>query len=96
MKTEAVIRVRFLTPEEGGRKTPIEGERYGCPLMLNGQGFDCRFVLDGYACFELGKSYEIPVKFLNPVLALKELREGTEISLWEGKIIARGVVIKVM
>lgn len=94
MKPEAVIRVRFLTTEEGGRKSPIEGDKYGCPIMVNEHGFDCRFILDGGARFELGESYEISVKFLNPDLALKELREGIEISLWEGKTIARGEVVK--
>lgn len=96
MKPEAIIRIRFLTAEEGGRKTAIEGSRYGCPIIVNQQGYDCRFLLDGEGRFDLGETYEIPVKFLNPGLALKELKEGTEISLWEGKTIARGEVIKIL
>ncbi len=97
MNKEAIIFVRFLTTEEGGRQTSIKGDRYGCPLMINGeQGFDCRFVLDGTTVFELGKEYEIPVKFLNPKNALKSLHEGDEIYLWEGKKIGLGVVKKIL
>ena len=66
MKQEAIIHIRFLTSAEGGRTSPISGEKYGCPIMVDGAGFDCRFVLNETTCFELGGSYEIPVNFLNP------------------------------
>lgn len=96
MKQEAIIHIRFLTSAEGGRTSPISGEKYGCPIMVDGAGFDCRFVLNETTCFELGGSYEIPVNFLNPDLALKHLQEGTKISLWEGKTIGVGKVIKIL
>lgn len=97
MKAEAIILIRFLTPDEGGRETPIEGDRYGCPIMINdSQGFDCRFVLEGHTTFKLGSEYEIPVKFLNPTAALKSLQEGKEIFLWEGKKIGLGAVKKIL
>ena len=96
MKKEATIFVRFLTTEEGGRQSPIESDRYGCPLMIDDtQGFDCRFVLDGVTNFELGKEYEIAVQFLNPENAFSHLSEGDEISLWEGKKIGVGIVKKI-
>lgn len=96
MKPEAIIRVRFLTPEEGGRMSSIQGDQYACPVMVNKKGFDCRFVLDDRVCFDLGETYEIPVKFLSPDHAFKCIREGVEISLWEGKTIAKGIVLKIM
>lgn len=95
MKKEATIFVRFLTTEEGGRQTSIESDRYGCPLMIDdNQGFDCRFVLEEVTLFELGKEYEIEVKFLSPEKALGSLQEGDEIYLWEGKRIGVGIVKK--
>lgn len=96
MQPDAVIEVTFLSCEEGGRTSPIEGDQYGCPLMVNGHGFDCRFVLSEASRFELGKTYPIRVKFLFPELALAELREGDAIRLWEGKTIARGKVLKLL
>lgn len=96
MDKDATIFVRFLTAEEGGRQTSIESDRYGCPLMIDDkQGFDCRFVLDRVTVFELGKEYEIAVKFLNPGDALKKLHGGDEIYLWEGKRIGVGTVKRI-
>ncbi len=96
MKKEATISIRFLTAEEGGRQSSLESERYGCPLMIDdGQGFDCRFVLDEVTVFELGKEYEIAIIFLNPENALSYLREGDEVYLWEGKKIGVGTVRKI-
>ncbi|HFD11985.1 MAG TPA: hypothetical protein ENJ32_05920 [Crenotrichaceae bacterium] len=95
MKPEAIIHVRFLTTDEGGRKSPISGERYGCPVMVGSDGYDCRFVLSDIL-FELGKEYDIPIKFLNPNIAFQHLQVGTEISLWEGKTIGIGKVVKLI
>ncbi|WP_125932008.1 hypothetical protein [Thiosocius teredinicola] len=95
MKADVVITVRFLTQEEGGRNTPIVSDSYGCPLMLGDEGFDCRFVLDGKTCFELGKEYAIPIKFLNRDKAFESLKANSEISLWEGKTIATGRIVDV-
>ncbi len=96
IKKEATILVRFLSAAEGGRQSSIVTDRYGCPLMIDDtQAFDCRFILDGTTVFELGKEYEIAVKFLNPENAFSHLNEGDEISLWEGKKIGAGIVKKI-
>jgi len=95
MKPDVLIQVRFLTSAEGGRAAGIFGSRYGCPLFVDGQGFDCRFILKANTCLELGMTYDIKIKFLNPDLALPHLEEGTPISLWEGRTIATGQVISI-
>lgn len=92
MRNEAVIRVRLKTSSEGGRKTAITGSVYGCPLFVDGQGFDCRISLEGKT-LELGGTYILSVKFMNPSAVLPLLHPGKEISLWEGKEIARGIVL---
>ena len=96
MKSDAVIEITFLTTEEGGRKSLIEGDRYGCPILVDGRGFDCRFVLAEPSRFELGRTYQIGVKFLDAESAMAELKEGYAISLWEGKTIAKGRVVKLL
>jgi hypothetical protein len=97
MKSDAIILLRLLTTTEGGRRTSIQAEGYSCPIMINEQeGFDCRFVMSEPRLLELGNEYEIPVKFLDRSAALASLAEGTEVSLWEGKKIASGVVKKIL
>jgi hypothetical protein len=95
MKAEAVIEVRFKTTAEGGRRTDIVGYIYGCPLSVDGKKFDCRMVLDGKT-LKLGETYELLVEFLWPDLALPELSPGKDISLWEGREIATGRVLRLV
>jgi hypothetical protein len=100
LKPDIVIRVRFLTADECGRQTAIVipkdlDHHYGCPLFVDGEGFACRLLVTGRT-IELGATYELPVKFLWPHNALPKLSLGKAVTLWEGKDIATGTVIKVM
>jgi hypothetical protein len=95
MIADATIRIRLLTTEEGGRLGAIRGPRYGCPLMVKGQGFDCRFLLNDEQRLELGHTHELGVKFLNADSACAALEVGMAVSLWEGKTIGVGEVITV-
>lgn len=92
MKTDAVIEVKFLTFDEGGRLEPLDAERYSCPLLVRGQALDCRFVLRAKTHFEPGVRHEIEIVFLNPGMARDVVREADAIELWEGRVIARGAV----
>jgi hypothetical protein len=89
---DAKIRVRFLPETEGGRRTDVSGREYGCPLLVDGQGFDCRFMATTEAVYSLGHEYEIPIQFLSPEMALPLLGVGRKISLWEGRTIAEGTI----
>ncbi|MGD0586406.1 MAG: hypothetical protein ABSA86_11650 [Oryzomonas sp.] len=93
MKPDAYIRVRFKTTAEGGRQGAIEGNIYGCPLFVNGEGFDCRLFHEGRT-LQLGETYEVAVKFLNPDFVMPMLSPGKSITLWEGKEIATGNVVR--
>lgn len=92
MIVDAVIRVRFKTPEENGRLSDIMGEYYACPMIVGSEAFDCRVQLSGQR-IELGKAYDVPVKFLSRKNALPNLEVGKNISLWEGKVVADGLVL---
>jgi hypothetical protein len=92
MTPDAIIRVRFKTAEENGRNTAVEGELYACPLFIDGEAFDCRLLLSGKR-LELGKYYEIPVKFLYRDLVAPKLSVGKKVVLWEGKDVAIGNII---
>jgi len=100
MEPDIYIKVRFKTSEEGGRRTSVKRKTslgpdfYACPLMVDGKTYDCRLLI-GSMEIELGKYYEIPVKFLDKNLALPNLSVGKSITLLEGKEVANGHVIKI-
>jgi hypothetical protein len=92
MIPDAVVRVRFKTSDEGGRKTEIAGQVYACPMFFDGQGFECRLSLNGLT-LKLGEYYELPVKFMNRDLVQSNLFPGKEFMIWEGKDIGAGLVL---
>ena len=77
---------------EGG---PSVVDYYGSPFVLGGDAFDCRLLLQGRR-LELGKTYEVPVKFLNWQLVGPRLAEGTRFVLWEGKDVAVGSILRIL
>lgn len=97
MKPDAIIKVRFKTTAEGGRQGAIvipelPEHHYGCPLFIEGEAFDCRLLVVGRT-LQLGESYELPIKFLNPDRVVSKLSPGKPVTLWEGKDIATGEVV---
>lgn len=95
MQADAIIEVRFRKTVEGGRQSPIAGTVYACPVFVDGEGFDCRLSLGGRT-LQLGKTYEISVKFMNPEMVLPKLTIGKTITLWEGKEVATGKVVRLI
>jgi hypothetical protein len=95
MKADAYIQVRFKTTEEGGRKSAVQGDYYPCPFAIDGELFECRLLLGG-ACLDLGKTYELPVKFFYPEHVMPLLAEGKPFALLEGKEVATGRVVRVL
>ena len=95
---DAIVRVRFLTTVEGGPATPIPpGVMFGCPFVFEGEYFDCRLLLqDQTASISPGAAVEVALKFLWPELVKPRLRPGAPCSLWEGKIIAEGIVARMV
>ena len=93
MTPDAYLKVRFMTPEEGGRNTPIQGDYYACPLFVEDEWFDCRLLIGGKT-LALGQLYELPVKFMNKDSVLPKLSIGKVVTIWEGKDIGLGAVIK--
>lgn len=99
-RSDIYIKVRFKTTAEGGRKTsvkrksPLGPDFYACPLIVDDKAYDCRLLI-GDNEIELGKYYEIPVKFLDIDLALPSLSVGEKITLLEGKEIADGEILRI-
>jgi hypothetical protein len=95
MSPDAYIEVKFRTTEDGGRKTPVTGEFYACPMFIDKEAYDCRLLIKGMI-LELGHLYIVPVKFLNRDSVLPKLFVGKNIVLWEGRDVADGKVTKIM
>ena len=94
MQPDAMITIRFLSPEEGGRSQAAGGRTFGCPMFIDGEGYDCRLLLEGLV-LQTGKLYEVPVKFLRRDYADARLHVGNPITLWEGRTIASGTISRV-
>ena len=86
-------RIRFLTTAEGGRKGPTPTARFACPFEFAGEYFDCVLHLAGSAA--PGQTIVAPIQFIEPDLIQHRLRDGSEFTLWEGRTIARGVILEV-
>lgn len=53
---DARIAVRFLETQEDGRKSDVTAGSYGCPLIVAGEAFDCRFLPGQEAVYHLGST----------------------------------------
>ena len=89
----ATLRIRFLSSDEGGRIAAPKAGVFATVLEVQKKYFDCRIDLSAWSVIEPDTTVIAPVQFLHPELALPELTSGTAVSLWEGKIIARGDVV---
>jgi len=98
LRPDAVARVRLFTTAEGGRHKPIPAVAFGCPFFFEGEGFDCRLLLNQLGSgLELGQERsDIPLKFLFPEYIKNRLHPGARFKLWEGKDIAEGEIIEVL
>ena len=94
IKPNILVKVRFFTTIEGGRETAIQGEYYRCPLFIDGEASECRFLLYGQR-IELGKTYNLPVKFLWIENVVHKFTVGKEVLPWEAGIIGRGEIIEI-
>lgn len=94
MHSDAFLLIRLFTTHEGGRQSDISGQVYACPILIDGEAFDCRMYLPEGG-LKLGDTYEVPVKFMNPSMVLPKLVPGKEVGIWEGKPIGIGSVVSV-
>jgi hypothetical protein len=60
MKADVIIKIRFKTAAEGGRSGPIVITEipYGCPLIIDGEAYDCRVLVSAKTIYT-GETYEV-------------------------------------
>ncbi|SHH53794.1 hypothetical protein [Massilia sp. CF038] len=86
-------KIRMLTPERGGRASPIPGGEFTGILAARGQQFSfrCRMPEGGLAP---GVTATVDIEFMFPELALPFFKVLNEFTLWEGVTIGHGRVVK--
>lgn len=97
LQPDIVARVSLYPADKGGRQKPIPPIRFGCPFFFEGEGFDCRLLLDqAGVSLEPGDTVEVPIKFVHPELVKPRLQSGARFTLWEAGDFADGEVLKVV
>ncbi|WP_423197598.1 MULTISPECIES: hypothetical protein [unclassified Cupriavidus] len=96
MQPDIIARVTMFTPDAGGKASGIPATRYGCPLFIENQGFDCRLLLDQvHHGLTPGNTAEVPIKFLYFDLVRPLLSPGVRFTLWEMRHFAEGEILQV-
>ena len=96
-KFDAVLRVRFLTRAEGGRKDAVRPPSGFYPCTLYGAndttGYDARIIFAGWPA-ELGETYDLPALFLSPEMTLERFPPGEKFQIMDGRrITGNGVFV---
>ena len=93
--------IAFCRMDEGGLKLSFcpydfftgDQLQIGYPMEIDGCYYDCRLFMPP-RFVELGKSYCMAIRFLSPDLALLRLSVGKRFTLWQGRTIADGIVVR--
>jgi hypothetical protein len=94
MSEDIIAEVHLFKTEDGGRRWPARN-RFGCPTNINGEFFDCRFLLEDGTIVSPGVTAMVKIKFLRPDLVLPLPEIGTVFHLWEGRFIGTGRVLRI-
>lgn len=92
LSPDIVADVRFYSTAEGGRQQVTPATMFACILVISGENFDCRLLLEGIGPVAPGQTVRVPIKFLSPHLLKHRLTKGTHFHLRELRTIAEGVV----
>ncbi|WP_412970788.1 hypothetical protein [Glaciecola sp. MF2-115] len=88
--------IYFLTPNEGGRSTPVFSGYRG-QFYYDGLDFDARQEYPDVETVKPGETVRTYLAFMSPKLHHKKLYEGMEFLVREGaKTVGKGTVTKVI
>ena len=97
LRPEIIGRVYMYPSTQGGKKRPIRGIQFGCPLAFEGKMYDCRILLDQTETdLRPGQTSEVPIKFLCARNIVPLLSVGSEFRLWEMGYFADGTVLEIL
>ena len=94
---EIIADIMLLATDKGGRKTAICQGEYRGILGIGTENFSFRwFIPREENSFMPGETRRLGIQFLVPDEALSYFPVGTRFTIWEGHIIGKGVVLKVL
>jgi hypothetical protein len=93
---EIFARIELYPTSADGRKGPLPDGMYRGVLGVAGEHYSIAFVPPAGVLVQPGDAVEVGVQFLFPELALPHFAVGTEFTLWEGRDIGRGRVLRVL
>ena len=95
MEYDCTISIRFISTEDGGRKTSLNTTEYNAPIVFDGRGYEARiFPLERDLPVRPGETLTAPVKFLNRDSVKRHLQVGEKLEVYEGKAVAHGCITK--
>ncbi len=93
---EFLASIEFRTAAEGGRTEPTPGGIFRCVLEIDGKNHDCALLLEELAQVHPGERVTVPIKLLDPDLALPLIVLGKKFLLKDYRIIATGTVLEIL
>lgn len=99
----AIAKIIFLSTEKGGRTQALPSMHFRCSVFfesvraLSAHGYDCRLLLVEYGTpiFPGETANELGMIFLYPEDVFPHLEKGVKFTLWEGKTIAHGEILRI-
>ncbi|GKT26119.1 hypothetical protein [Acidovorax sp. SUPP3334] len=96
-------KINLFSNFDGGRSQAIPAMNFGCPVFfenipaLSKHGYDCRLLMSEYGqSISPGEIAEpVPIIFLSQDEVLLHVKVGAQFSLWEGKKIGVGEILKI-
>jgi hypothetical protein len=83
--------------DAGGKAVTIPPVQFRCPLLINGELFDCRLLLNQTGTsLSPGRTADVPIKFLYLDLVRNLLMPGAKFALWDMQNFADGTVLEVV
>lgn len=96
LKPDIIATITFVMTQQGGRKSPIMHEAFGCIFEHAGQTNDCRLLVAGMGDIWPGQKVTVPIVFLCPDLVLPRIKVGDVFTLREAKTIAHGIIDEIV
>lgn len=93
---DIIATVYFYSTAEGGRQGPTPPDELACVFALERECFDCRLLLSEVGSLWPGQEASVGIKFLYWDLARPKLTPNLRFYLREGKVVAEGVIEKLL